>query len=247
MPDPEAKIDLYLYSSYWLEPDVALSLVRKHAPHAFQQALPTPDEAVLAQATIDDPLFDASAPVILDGYSLLVPLGEINEAAGIIEVRVSEADWVPPIIAKHRHGCRSDRVPRALDGYGVPALPTESRLDISAECATRSPASSTRSEQNCSSAVTASDSTRTGSSSRAANCASERRRGTAPDWGRGRRLRPSGNRFQPRLPRGPCSRVGECPEFEQNSGDDSEGEKRVHHDCREQPQYWEKLSLSVKK
>ena len=42
VPDPEAKIDLYLYSSYWLEPDVALSLVRKHAPHAFQQALPTP-------------------------------------------------------------------------------------------------------------------------------------------------------------------------------------------------------------
>ncbi|AZT98769.1 hypothetical protein [Brevibacterium aurantiacum] len=101
VPDPEAKVDLYLYSTYWLEPEVALSLVRKHAPHAFQQALPTPDEAVLAQATIDDPLFDSSAPVILDGYSLLVPLGEISEAAGIIEVRVSEADWVPPIIAKH--------------------------------------------------------------------------------------------------------------------------------------------------
>ncbi|MBM6589771.1 hypothetical protein [Brevibacterium sp. RIT 803] len=101
VPDPEAKIDLYLYSSYWLEPDVALSLVRKHAPHAFQQALPTPDEAVLAQATIDDPLFDPSAPVILDGYSLLVPLGEISEKAGMIEIRVSESDWVPPIIGKH--------------------------------------------------------------------------------------------------------------------------------------------------
>lgn len=101
VPDPEAKVDLYLYSPYWLEPDVALSLVRRHAPHAFQQSLPTPDEAVLAQATLDDPLFDPSAPVILDGYSLFIPLGEIDESAGDIEIRVMEAEWVPPIIAAH--------------------------------------------------------------------------------------------------------------------------------------------------
>ena len=102
VPDPEAKVDLYLYSSYWLEPEVALSLVRKHAPHAFQQALPTHDEAVLAQASLDDPLFDPSAPVILDGYSLVIPLGEIAESAGHIEIRVTEAEWVPPIIAANR-------------------------------------------------------------------------------------------------------------------------------------------------
>lgn len=101
IPDPEAKVDLYLYSPYWLEPDVALSLVRRHAPHAFQQSLPTPDEDVLAQASIDDPLFDPSAPVILDGFSLFIPLGEIDEAAGDIEIRVMEAEWVPPIVAAH--------------------------------------------------------------------------------------------------------------------------------------------------
>ncbi len=101
VPDPEAKVDLYIYSPYWLEPEVALSLVRRHAPHAFRPAAPTPDEAVLAQASLDDPLFDANAPVILDGYSLLVPLGEIDEAAGTIEIRVTEAEWVPPIIAAH--------------------------------------------------------------------------------------------------------------------------------------------------
>lgn len=101
VPDPEAKVDLYLYSPYWLEPDVALSLVRRHAPHAFQQSLPTPDEDVLAQASIDDPLFDPSAPVILDGFSLFIPLGEIDEAAGDIEIRVMEAEWVPPIVAAH--------------------------------------------------------------------------------------------------------------------------------------------------
>ncbi|GAA0034373.1 hypothetical protein [Brevibacterium metallidurans] len=98
VPDPEAKVDLYLYSPYWLEPEVALSLVRRHAPHAFQQELPTPDTAVLAQASLDDPLFDATAPVILDGYSLLIPLGELDEAAGGIEIRVTEAEWVPPIV-----------------------------------------------------------------------------------------------------------------------------------------------------
>lgn len=101
VPDPEAKVDLYLYSPYWLEPEVALSLVRRHAPHAFQQALPTPDEDILAQASIDDPLFDPSAPVILDGFSLFIPLGEIDEAAGDIEIRVMEAEWVPPIVAAH--------------------------------------------------------------------------------------------------------------------------------------------------
>ena len=101
IPDPEAKVDLYIYSSYWMEPPVALDFVRRHAPHAFQQALPTPDEDVLAQASIDDPLFDASAPVILDGYALLVPLGEIDESAGSLEIRVMEAEWVPPIIAAH--------------------------------------------------------------------------------------------------------------------------------------------------
>jgi hypothetical protein len=101
IPDPDAKVDLYLYSPYWLEPPVALEFVRRHAPHAFQQALPTPDEDVLAQASIDDPLFDASAPVILDGYALLVPLGDIDESAGSLEIRVMEAEWVPPIIAAH--------------------------------------------------------------------------------------------------------------------------------------------------
>ncbi|RBP67090.1 hypothetical protein DFO66_102143 [Brevibacterium sanguinis] len=101
VPDPEAKVDLYIYSSYWLEPEVALSLVRRHAPHAFQPSAPTPDEAVLAQASLDDPLFDANAPLIVDGYSLLIPLGEIDESAGTIEVRVTEADWVPPIIGAH--------------------------------------------------------------------------------------------------------------------------------------------------
>lgn len=119
VPDPEAKVDLYLYSSYWLEPDVALSLVRKHAPHAFQQALPTHDEAVLAQASLDDPLFDPSAPVILDGYSMLIPLGEIDESAGDIEIRVTEADWVPPIIAAH--------VKEPLVEYHVHWMDTESQ------------------------------------------------------------------------------------------------------------------------
>ncbi len=72
--------------------------MRTHAPHAFQQEPPTPDAAVLAQTSLDDPLFDSSAPVVLDGYSLLIPLGEIDEAAGAIEIRVTEAEWVPPIV-----------------------------------------------------------------------------------------------------------------------------------------------------
>src|SRR5699024_12827533 len=101
VPDPDAKVDLYIYSPYWLEPNVALDFVRRHAPHAFQQALPTPDEDVLAQVSIDDPLFDPSAPVILDGYALLVPLWRSAEAAGGLASRVMEAEWVPPIIAAH--------------------------------------------------------------------------------------------------------------------------------------------------
>src|SRR5699024_12737787 len=111
--------DLYIYSPYWLEPNVALDFVRRHAPHAFQQALPTPDEDVLAQASIDDPLFDPSAPVILDGYALLVPLGDIAEAAGGLEIRGMEAEWVPPIMAAHSN---SPQV-----GYHVPRMAPKSR------------------------------------------------------------------------------------------------------------------------
>lgn len=119
IPDPEAKVDLYLYSPYWLEPQVTLEFVRRHAPHAFQQSLPTPDEDVLAQANIDDPLFDPSAPVILDGYALLVPLGDIDEAAGGLEIRVMEAEWVPPIIAAHTDAPQIE--------YHVHWMDTESR------------------------------------------------------------------------------------------------------------------------
>lgn len=128
LPDPEAKVDLYLYSPYWLEPDVALSLVRKAAPHAFQQALPTPDEAVLAQASIDDPLFDPSAPVILDGYSLIVPLGEIDESAGGLEIRVMEADWLPPIIDTHTAGPQIEYHVHWMDSESRRYQPYQSRL-----------------------------------------------------------------------------------------------------------------------
>lgn len=101
IPDPEAKVDLYIYSPYWLEPEVALSLIRRHAPHAFRPSAPEPDAAILAQASLDDPLFDPRAPIILDGYSMMIPLGEISEEAGEIDIRVHEAEWVPPIIAAH--------------------------------------------------------------------------------------------------------------------------------------------------
>src|SRR5699024_11898209 len=112
---PDAKVDLYIYSPYWLEPNVALDFVRRHAPHAFQQALPTPDEDVLAQVSNDDPLFDPSAPVILDGYALLVPLGEMSEAAGGLKIRVVEAEWVPPITAAHANSPPIDGHPHWMD------------------------------------------------------------------------------------------------------------------------------------
>src|SRR5699024_2772071 len=98
VPDPDAKVDLYIYSPYWLEPNVALDFVRRHAPHAFQQALPAPVADLLTRASIDVPLFDPAVPVILGGYALLFLLGDISEAAGGLVIRVMEAEWVPPII-----------------------------------------------------------------------------------------------------------------------------------------------------
>ena len=127
IPDPDAKVDLYLYSPYWLEPNVALDFVRRHAPHAFQQALPTPDEDVLAQASIDDPLFDPSAPVILDGYALLVPLGDISEAAGSLEIRVMEAEWVPPIVAAHSNSPQIEYHVHWMDSESRRYLPDPGR------------------------------------------------------------------------------------------------------------------------
>jgi hypothetical protein len=120
IPDPEAKVDLYLYSPYWLEPAGGPGVRAPPRPARLPAVAAHPRRGCArAQANIDDPLFDPSAPVILDGYALLVPLGDIAESAGSLEIRVMEAEWVPPIIAAHSDAPQIE--------YHVHWMDTESR------------------------------------------------------------------------------------------------------------------------
>jgi hypothetical protein len=132
IPDPEAKVDLYIYSSYWMEPPVALDFVRRHAPHAFQQALPTPDEDVLAQASIDDPLFDAFRPC---HPRRLCPARSARRGRRIRRQPRDPSDGSRVGSADHRrpHRCPADRIPRALDGHRVEALPAEPGTSVPAD------------------------------------------------------------------------------------------------------------------
>lgn len=92
VPDPEAAVDLYIYSPYWLTPEVLLERVRTMAPEAYvhEPKLSIDDNPHLTEKEKND-------PVVLDGYSVVVPLGPV---AGMLEIRVMVAEVLPSVIAR---------------------------------------------------------------------------------------------------------------------------------------------------
>lgn len=98
-PDPDAHIDLVVYSHYWLAPDVLLERVRAVAPGA-RMPLPVSAEALERLGAEIDP----AEPIVLDGYAVEVDLAELGPEAGLIEIGVLLEEAVPGIVAAHAAG-----------------------------------------------------------------------------------------------------------------------------------------------
>lgn len=115
-PDPEAAVDLTVYSDVWLEPNAALGLVHRVHPRTTLATTGTSWQGP-PQGIADMPLyrgedlsaerrrqlhasaeeFDVAAlsgAHVLDGYGLLVDLG----ADGLIAVEVGGEDQLPPLL-----------------------------------------------------------------------------------------------------------------------------------------------------
>ncbi|GAA2003777.1 hypothetical protein [Brevibacterium samyangense] len=93
-PDPDAHIDLFVYGSYWLAPEVLFERLR-----ALDSTVEFP---VLPEGAGEDGARDDGAAghggLELDGYSILVPLTALGERAGSIEIRVMEEEALPRIV-----------------------------------------------------------------------------------------------------------------------------------------------------
>ncbi|WP_349826763.1 hypothetical protein [Brevibacterium litoralis] len=85
VPDPGARIDLYVYSPLWIAPDVLYDRL-----HRVSAAVTFP------QAALD--ALDAGAE--LDGYAIDLPLTALGPRAGALEVRVMEETALPPIVRR---------------------------------------------------------------------------------------------------------------------------------------------------
>ena len=100
-PDPESHIDIFVYSPYWLAPDVLLTRLREMEPTADLPGPLTPEQEARVSELIDAGIVDPDEPVVLDGYEVTVSLDELGPAAGSIAVRVSVETALPRIVAEH--------------------------------------------------------------------------------------------------------------------------------------------------
>jgi hypothetical protein len=94
-PDPGLTVDHYVYSPYWLAPDVLLEQLRAVEPAAAlpHADLPPVTEGLAGSGTPEDPV-----PLILDGYAVAVDLTDLAPEAGTIEVRVMQAEVLPEAV-----------------------------------------------------------------------------------------------------------------------------------------------------
>lgn len=116
VPDPDANVDLTVYSDVWLEPEAAQALVRGVEPGAYlatdglawdgptgQSYDPvalgirdlTPDQLRTVQSRADDVDMAAlSEPMTLDGYGVVVELG----VDGVVVVEVGSEQVMPVVL-----------------------------------------------------------------------------------------------------------------------------------------------------
>lgn len=92
VPDPEAAVDLYVYSPYWLTPEILLERVQAMVPDAYVHE---PDLKI-----DDNPHLSAEEkeqPIVLDGYSIVVPLGPV---AGMVTISIMVAEILPSVVRR---------------------------------------------------------------------------------------------------------------------------------------------------
>ncbi|GAA4283574.1 hypothetical protein GCM10022261_11050 [Brevibacterium daeguense] len=98
-PDPAAHVDIFVYSPYWLEPDVLLE--RMHAvDSSAAEPAPISPEQLERVAHLIDPSEQASR----DGYSVEVPLRTLGPRAGLIEIGVILEEVLPRAVARISEG-----------------------------------------------------------------------------------------------------------------------------------------------
>ncbi|GAA2096181.1 hypothetical protein [Brevibacterium salitolerans] len=118
-PDPELTPGLFVYSEYWLDPQVLLGRIVRAAPQA---RLPRPPAG--AHATAESRV-RTDDPVVLDGYAIEVPLDDVlGPRAGRIEIQVMLETQLPAIIRAHTTGEQIVYTVRWEDPEGLGRLPT---------------------------------------------------------------------------------------------------------------------------
>lgn len=98
-PDPASRVDVYVYSQYWLEPDVLLDTLR-----AIDSAASEPPPVTDAQLRRVEELIGSdeaaqAAEAVRDGYAVEVPLDNLGPRAGLIEVGVMLEEALPRVVA----------------------------------------------------------------------------------------------------------------------------------------------------
>ncbi|MEV0983785.1 hypothetical protein AB0I45_05460 [Brevibacterium sp. NPDC049920] len=96
VPDPEAHVDVFVYSPYWLAPDVLLARLTEVDAGA-REPDPVPPEALEKIAH----LISADDPEMRDGYAVEVPLDSLGPRAGLLEIGVLVEEALPRAVAAH--------------------------------------------------------------------------------------------------------------------------------------------------
>lgn len=106
-PDPEARADVFVYSSYWLTPDRLVGHIAPVEPSATLPPPPPPspfaadgrprDELSEAERAADDARRAAAhaSPDPADGYGIEIPLADLGSGAGHMTVAAVLEDHLP--------------------------------------------------------------------------------------------------------------------------------------------------------
>lgn len=96
VPDPEAHVDVFVYSPYWLAPDMLLARLTE-VDAGVREPAPVPPEALEKVAH----LISADDVEVRDGYAIEVPLDSLGPRAGLLEIGVLVEEALPRAVAVH--------------------------------------------------------------------------------------------------------------------------------------------------
>lgn len=96
VPDPEAHVDVFVYSPYWLTPEVLRTRLTE-VDAGIREPEPIPPEVLEDVAH----LISEHDPEVRDGYAVEVPLDSLGPRAGLIEIGVVVEEALPRAVAAH--------------------------------------------------------------------------------------------------------------------------------------------------